>query len=100
MVAAIPPGKVATYGQVARLAGMDGQARLVGYALHATPSTIAIPWQRVINSRGRISFPPDDPRHARQKALLLSEGITFTHNRIDLDLYQWQIGKENTDGKI
>ena len=98
VVAAIPYGKVATYGQVARVAGMEGQARLVGYALHATPASVNIPWQRVVNSRGRISFPPDDPRHARQKALLLSEGIPFTHNRIDLDRFQWQIGKENVDG--
>ena len=54
----IPYGKVATYGQIARLAGFPGYARQVGYALHATPAGIEIPWHRVINAKGEISLRP------------------------------------------
>ena len=51
----IPFGKVATYGQVAELAGLPGHARQVGYALHALPSATAVPWHRVINAAGTVS---------------------------------------------
>src|SRR5213594_2204157 len=55
VVRRIPRGRVATYGQIAELAGLEGRARQVGYALHALPSRTALPWHRVINARGEIS---------------------------------------------
>ena len=55
VVSRIPRGRVATYGQIARLAGIPGQARLVGYALHALPADKSLPWQRVVNALGAIS---------------------------------------------
>jgi methylated-DNA-protein-cysteine methyltransferase-like protein len=89
MVARIPPGKVATYGQIARLCGLAGQARLVGYALHGLPHGLDIPWQRVVNARGRISFPVGSPSYCRQKELLELEGVVFVKGRIDLRTYGW-----------
>ena len=55
VVSRIPRGRVATYGQVARLAGIPGQARLVGYALNALHEGTAIPWHRVVNAKGTVS---------------------------------------------
>ena len=57
-VSRIPRGRVATYGQIARLAGLRGQARLVGYAMHALPAGTRVPWQRVVNARGAIARYP------------------------------------------
>src|SRR5436189_5146910 len=75
VVARIPRGRVATYGQVARLAGLTGQARLVGYAMAALPSGTRIPWQRVVNAQGAISLPGRSAE--RQRALLEAEGVRF-----------------------
>jgi methylated-DNA-protein-cysteine methyltransferase-like protein len=89
VVSRIPRGRVATYGQIARLAGLAGQARLVGYALHALPATRSIPWHRVVNARGGISTRP--PHDARQRRLLQQEGVRFNASgRIPLDSYQWR----------
>ncbi len=91
VVSKIPRGKIATYGQVAELAGLSGHARQVGYALHATPDEIAIPWQRVVNAKGEIS-PRSEPQMAGvQKSLLDAEGISFdADGRIDLARCRWQ----------
>ncbi len=84
----IPYGRVATYGQIARVAGMESHARLVGYALHALPLGSTVPWHRVINSAGRISLP--GPAARRQKALLELEGIRLLPSgKINLRVYQW-----------
>jgi len=91
VVRKIPSGKVATYGQIARLAGLPGQARQVGYALHYLPSQTKVPWQRVINSRGRISFPLDSVAWSMQKSILESEGVQFDESdSISLPQYQWK----------
>jgi len=90
IVKKIPKGRVATYGQIARLAGLDGQARLVGYALHNLPKGMEIPWHRVINSKGMISLPKLGGGHERQKKLLQREKIVFKRGRIDLDAYGWK----------
>jgi len=83
----IPKGKVATYGQIARLAGIPGHARRVGYALHSLPDNSKVPWHRVINQKGRISL---DSARSFQHDLLESEGISFDiHDTIDLKKYQW-----------
>ncbi|MEM7387659.1 MAG: MGMT family protein, partial [Verrucomicrobiota bacterium] len=55
MVTRIPEGKVATYGQIATLAGLPGHARQVGYALHRTPAHLDLPWHRVVNAKGEVS---------------------------------------------
>lgn len=89
IVARIPRGRVATYGQVARLAGFAGQARLVGYALHALPAFTPVPWQRVVNARGEISTRGEHAK--RQRRLLEREGIRFdSRGRIPLAEFQWR----------
>ncbi len=87
----IPYGRVATYGQIAALAGLPGHARQVGYALHATPDERDIPWHRVINARGEVSRRSERQFESIQQQLLEAEGIAFTPaGRVDLRRYQWQ----------
>ena len=89
VVSRIPRGRVATYGQVARIAGIPGQARLVGYALHALPPNTSVPWHRVVNAKGALSTPPG--HDARQRHLLEREGIRFdVRERVDLASVQWR----------
>jgi methylated-DNA-protein-cysteine methyltransferase-like protein len=89
VVSRIPRGRVATYGQVARLAKLPGQARLVGYALHAVPAGTELPWQRVVNAKGEISLPGESA--ARQRRLLEGEGVRFdSRGRIALASFQWR----------
>ncbi len=88
----VPRGKVATYGQIARYAGMPGQARLVGYALHRLPAKMDVPWHRVLNAGGEISRLPDPDSGVVQRQLLEQEGIRFDKSgRIDLTCYGWKI---------
>ena len=89
-IAGIPFGKVASYGQIAELAGLPRQARLVGYALHNTPHDLDLPWHRVINSQGKISFPKDSEPYKRQLDKLSEEGIEVINGRIDFKRYRWQ----------
>ena len=85
VVALIPAGKVATYGDVARMAGLPGAARRVGAALRALPQNTRIPWHRVINAQGRISLPEGSRSQYTQRERLEAEGIVFSRsNRIDL----------------
>lgn len=89
VVSRIPRGRVATYGQVARIARLPGQARLVGYALHAIPRGKTIPWQRVVNAQGAISLGGENA--ARQRRLLEREGVRFdAGGRIALASFQWR----------
>ena len=91
-VSRIPPGKVATYGLIARLAGLPGHARQVGYALSALPDGSPIPWHRVVNAQGRISLRSDGgPGDSIQRILLEEEGMVFDKNgRIPLRYYLWE----------
>jgi methylated-DNA-protein-cysteine methyltransferase-like protein len=91
VVERIPYGKVATYGQIARLAGFGGQARLAGYALHNLPGDSNVPWYRVINRKGKISYRSAfDKQDNLQKKLLELEGIKFNeYEKINLKLYGW-----------
>lgn len=90
VVAAIPRGRVATYGQVAALAGLPGHARQVGYALHALPEGADLPWQRVVNARGEVSARAEPGREGFQRHLLERERVRFdAHGRIDLARFQW-----------
>ena len=99
VVARIPCGKVATYGQIADLAGYPGRARQVGYALAGMPEELDLPWHRVINTRGRISPRTHSKWHELQYELLESEGIVFENGRIDLDRYRWRPGEEEGMGQ-
>ncbi len=90
VVAAIPPGRVATYGEIAQKAGMARAARRVGYALRGLPANTRIPWHRVVNAQGRISLPEDSGSHAIQRDRLEQEGILFSlKGKIDLRQYGW-----------
>ena len=92
VVKQIPKGKVATYGQVARLAGLAGHARQVGYALNATPDDLDIPWHRVINAKGEISKRANPVYEDIQRELLEDEGITFDEKRrVSLPACQWKM---------
>jgi methylated-DNA-protein-cysteine methyltransferase-like protein len=87
----IPRGTVATYGQVARLARLPGQARQVGYAMHALPAGTDVPWQRVINARGEVSQRRTPGAELTQRLLLEREGVRFNgRGRIDLTRYLWK----------
>lgn len=90
VVRRIPPGRVATYGQVAALAGLPGHARQVGQALRDTPKGLELPWQRVINAKGEVSPRGIGLESGLQRHLLQEEGVVFdSRGRIDLDLYGW-----------
>jgi len=87
----IPRGRVATYGQIATLAGLDGHARQVGYALHSLPSGVNIPWHRVINAKGEISPRSAGDSHELQRMLLEDEGVEFAlDGRVDLKKFKWK----------
>lgn len=86
----IPKGSVCTYGDVARFAGYSRCARMVGTALGAAPSELVVPWYRVINAQGKISFPSGSDKAARQKEYLEAEGVVFLDDRVDLKTYVWQ----------
>lgn len=92
VVRQIPLGQVATYGQIAELAGLVGKPRLVGYALYRVDTTSDVPWHRVINAKGEISQSPlRYGNDYRQRALLEDEGIAFDQGgRIDLGQYRWR----------
>lgn len=90
VVALIPYGKVASYGQVAKLAGLARHARFVGFVLkHLDPHAV-IPWHRVINSQGKISLGKlNEHGENIQRLKLLEEGVLVVGNKIDLKKYQW-----------
>jgi methylated-DNA-protein-cysteine methyltransferase-like protein len=90
VVRRIPKGKVATYGQVAALAGFPRHARQVGYAMRDLPQGSDVPWHRVLNARGEVS-----PRAAVgwedvQRDLLEQEGVELARERVDLARYGWK----------
>ncbi|MEM6794962.1 MAG: MGMT family protein [Acidobacteriota bacterium] len=95
VVRQIPPGQVATYGQVAALAGLPGHARQVGYALFGS-GLEDLPWQRVVNARGEISRRSEPGNEGLQRAMLESEGVCFDERgRIDLRRFRWDPDDED-----
>lgn len=91
VVGRIPKGRVATYGQVAELAGMPGQARLVGYALNALPDGSRVPWHRVINAQGTVSTRAEPGADRLQRSLLEREGVRFDERgRMSLPRFRWR----------
>lgn len=85
----IPKGRVATYGQVAELAGLPRAARLVGNTLKNLPRNSKLPWHRVINASGKISLPMDGNGKV-QKQRLEKEGVVFLKGKINLNHYLWK----------
>lgn len=86
----IPKGRVATYGQIATLAGIPRQARQIGYALSALKDD-TVPWHRVVNAKGEISRRADTGYEDYQRILLEQEGVIFDANsRISLERYRWR----------
>jgi len=90
VVRRIPRGRVATYGQVAALAGLGGHARQVGYAMSALPEGSKVPWHRVVNAQGRISPRAERGEDHCQRDFLETEGIVFEGDRLSLPRYRWQ----------
>lgn len=87
----IPRGRVATYGQIAALAGWPGRSRLVGKLLSDLEDGRGVPWHRVVNARGEIAARDAEPRMALQRQLLTREGLVFNQfGRLDLAACQWR----------
>jgi methylated-DNA-protein-cysteine methyltransferase related protein len=85
----IPSGRVATYGQIADLAGLPRRARLVGRALKELPDERTLPWHRVLRSPGRIAFARGTSEYREQRERLAAEGVLFDGAKIDLKRYGW-----------
>ena len=97
VVAAIPRGRVATYGQVAELAGLPGHARQVGYALHALRDGSALPWHRVVNAAGAISLRAVPGFELEQRIRLEAEGVSFNaRGRVPLARFRWAGTRRST----
>lgn len=92
LVSLIPSGRVATYGQIAAMIGQGMPARIVGFALNGLPDNHKVPWHRVINSRGTISYASSRGDHdSLQRLLLEREGVEFdSFDKIDLEKFLWQ----------
>ena len=90
LVRQVPPGRVATYGQIAETLESPRAARTVGWALHALPEGSGVPWHRVINQKGRISTSKHPQGYGEQRCLLQGEGVQFDEQgRVDLQIYGW-----------
>jgi len=85
----IPYGRVASYGQVAKLAQLPGYARFVGHVMKQLPADTKLPWHRVVNSQGKLSFDRGSKQYQRQKNLLESEGVVFIKGRFSLKKFKW-----------
>jgi len=83
-IAAIPPGRVASYGAIAARAGLPGRARLVGRALGEVPEGMELPWYRVLRSSGQIAFPPGSRGFREQSRRLKAEGVEVRNGRVPL----------------
>jgi methylated-DNA-protein-cysteine methyltransferase related protein len=87
LVKRIPRGRVTTYGELAKALRLRGGARVVGFAMAATPKGRGIPWHRVIGAGGRVTMP--EPHASLQRRLLATEGVPFEGVKIDMELYAW-----------
>ena len=92
VIAQIPYGRVASYGQIARLAGIPKHSRLVGYVLKHMDADSNLPWYRVINSQGKISLSKlNDQGQNIQAQLLMAEGILVIEDKVKMKVFQWNI---------
>lgn len=94
VLATIPPGCLCSYGEVARLAGLPGRARWVGRLLSQLPGDSTLPWYRVINSQGKISFPSGSERYRRQLSHLVREGSASADGKIAWRQCRWPDGDD------
>jgi len=90
VVQAIPAGRVASYGQIADLAGLPGRARLVGKVLGQAPKQMRLPWFRVVRASGQLAFAAASVQAQEQKGLLQQEDVVVLGNRIKLDKFGWR----------
>ena len=88
----IPSGKVASYGQVAEIAGIPRGARQVGYALRHLPAGHDVPWHRVLQVSGKIAFGKGSRGFREQRQRLLDDGVVVNAGKVDMDKYRWQPG--------
>ncbi len=86
----IPKGCVASYGQIAEIAGIPRGARQVGYALRHLPDKQDVPWYRVIQASGKIAFDSGTPQYKEQKKRLMMDDVAVIAGRIDMQKYRWQ----------
>ena len=86
----IPAGRVASYGQVADLAGLPGRARLTSKALGQAPRSLNLPWHRILRSSGQIAFAKGSTHADEQQTRLRREGITINNLRVPMKEFQWQ----------
>ena len=86
----IPSGSVASYGQIAEIAGIPRGARQVGYALRQLPPGSAVPWHRVLQVSGKIAFEKGSQAHAEQRNRLLQENVPVVSGRVDMRRYRWR----------
>jgi methylated-DNA-protein-cysteine methyltransferase-like protein len=88
--ALIPEGQVASYGQIAKQAGLPRRgARMVARAVGAAPAEMQLPWHRIVNAQGRISIPRGSSRYEQQQELLRDEGVVVNNGQLDMDRYRW-----------
>jgi methylated-DNA-protein-cysteine methyltransferase related protein len=85
----IPRGRVCSYGKLATLAGLPRRARLVGTALRLSPTSLKLPWHRVVTASGRIAFPLGSDHYHEQCRRLQSEGVTVTRQHVNMNHYAW-----------
>jgi methylated-DNA-protein-cysteine methyltransferase-like protein len=90
VVEAIPEGCVASYGQVAKLAGLNGGARRVGGALAKAPDRGSLPWHRILRTDGKIAMPVGSTGREEQIRRLELEGVAIVDGRVDMQKFQWQ----------
>ena len=98
-VSKIPKGRVTTYGEIAGLSGFSGAARLVGYALHNLPNGTDVPWHRVINAAGKISFKKSQDLYDIQRKLLRKEGVVFLGEKVSFMRYGWPRKRDSVTQK-
>ena len=89
-IAAVPPGTVASYGQIAEIAGIPRGARQVGYVLRRLPEGHRLPWHRIVRSSGQIALAPDSDGFREQRDRLRAEGVRVESGRIDMRRFRWQ----------
>ena len=90
LIASIPRGRVASYGQIAAMAGLPRHARLVGRALRELPDDIDLPWHRVVNHAGAISARNSPASERDQRRLLEAEGVRFRGARVEMGRHRWE----------
>ena len=86
----VPPGTVASYGQIAEIAGIPRGARQVGRALRELPAGHDVPWYRIVTASGRLAFEVDSAAWRRQVDKLADEEVTLSNGRVNMALYRWQ----------